>query len=323
MLRGLRNSKVVEGVTGALQTSTGAARDRLEARFVGRLLVRTIKEMSADDATHMAAGVSYYALFSLFPLLLFLIAVLSLALEADDIRLRLVDAFSGYFPGSDQLIDANLEAVLKARGALGLFGGLGLLWSGSAVFGAVSRAINRAWDVHVDRPFFISKPRQLAMAASVGLLFLVSLSVVALARAADRFFGVDSDGNASMLAWLAPAILRASSLALTTAMFLLMYKFMPNTRTYWQYVWPGAIVAAILFELAKNMFVLYLSAFANFENIYGTLAPVIVLSFWTYVSGLILIFGAELSSEYGRLRRGLGRGVLLHTAEVAADPDGQ
>ncbi len=319
MLKGLQHSKLVTAVTTSLENAIRPARHRLEASFAVRLLVRTIKEMSADDATHMAAGVSYYALFSLFPLFLFLIAALSLVLETDEIRLRLIDAFSGYFPGSDQLINANLEAVLKVRGALGVFGVLGLLWSGSAVFGGVSRAVNRAWDVHVDRPFFISKPRQLAMAAGVGLLFLVSLSVVALARAADRFIGVNADGSSSMLSWLAPAILQISSLFLTTAMFMLMYKYMPNTRTYWHYIWPGAVGAAVLFELAKNLFVLYLGKFANFENVYGALTPVIVLSLWTYVSGLILIFGAELSSEYGRLRRGLARGVLLHPVQDPAE----
>ena len=315
MLKGLQHSKLVTAVTTSVENATRPARHRLEASFAVRLMVRTIKEMSADDATHMAAGVSYYALFSLFPLFLFLIAALSWVLETDDIRLKLIDAFSDYFPGSTQLINANLEAVLKVRGALGVFGLLGLLWSGSAVFGGVSRAVNRAWDVHVDRPFFISKPRQLAMALGVGLLFFVSLSVAALARAAGGIFGVDAEGNTSMLAWLAPAILRVSSVFLTTAMFLLMYKFMPNTRTYWHYIWPGAVVAAVLFELAKNLFVLSVSRFANFENVYGTLTPVIVLSLWTYVSGLILIFGAELSSEYGRLRRGLERGVLLHPVQ--------
>ena len=319
MLKRLQHSKLVTAVTTSVENATRPAGHRLEASFAVRLMVRTIKEMSADDATHMAAGVSYYALFSLFPLFLFLIAALSLVLETDDIRLRLIDAFSGYFPGSGQLINANLEAVLKVRGALGVFGVLGLLWSGSAIFGGVSRAVNRAWDVHVDRPFFISKPRQLAMALGVGLLFFVSLSVGALARAAGSFFGVDAEGNPSMLAWLAPAILQGSSVFLTTAMFLLMYKFMPNTRTYWRFIWPGAATAAVLFELAKYLFVLYLGTFANFENVYGALTPVIVLSFWTYVSGLILIFGAELSSEYGRLRCGVERGALIHPVEEGVE----
>ena len=100
-----------------------------------------------------------------------------------------------------------------------------------------------------------------------------------------------------MIGWVAPArlgcgpvVLQISSFMLTTAMFMLMYKYMPNTRTYWQYVWPGATVAAAFFETAKNVFVIYLSKFANFEDVYGALTPVIVLSLWAYISGLILIF---------------------------------
>jgi membrane protein len=319
MLKSLQNSTLYRSTVGTFANSTRPWRDWLAAKFVVRLLVRTVKEMSADDATHMAAGVSYYALFSLFPLLLFLIAVLSLVLEPQDIRFRLTEFSAGYFPGSDRLIETNLDTVLKVRGALGVFAVLGLLWSGSAIFGAVSRAVNRAWDVHSDRPFFISKPRQLGMAAGVALLFLLSLSIVAVVRATDRFIAADVQGLAFLLHWLTPVVLQGSSFLLTAGMFLLVYKFMPNTKTYWRYIWPGALVAAVLFELAKNLFVLYLSRFASFEDVYGTLTPVIVLSLWTYVSGLILIFGAELSSEYGRLRRGLGRGVLLHPVDPSSD----
>ena len=71
------------------------------------------------------------------------------------------------------------------------------------------------------------------------------------------------------------------------------------------------MVAAALFEITKEVFILYLNTFTGFENVYGSLAPVIVLLIWTYLSGLILILGAELSSEYGRIREGVERGVLL------------
>ncbi len=281
-----------------------------------QLLVRTVLEMSADDATHMAAGISYYALFSIFPLLLFLVATLGFFMETEEVRSQVLDAFSGYFPGSENIIEQNLNAVLGVRGALGVFGVLGLLWSGSAIFGGVSRSINRAWDVHADRPFFINKPRQLAMAAGVGLLFLLSLSIVAVSRTTDQLVEAEAQklvpliGWVAPLGWVAPVVLQISSFMLTSAMFMLMYKYMPNTRTYWEYVWPGAVVAAALFETAKNMFVIYLSQFANFEDVYGALTPVIVLSLWAYISGLILILGAELSSEYWRLRQGLERGAL-------------
>ena len=91
-----------------------------------------------------------------------------------------------------------------------------------------------------------------------------------------------------------------------------MYKFIPNTKTYWQYIWPGAVVSALLFETSKNLFIFYLNRFTSFESVYGSLAPVVVLLLWTYISSFLVIFGAELSSEYGRLRAGVKRGELLH-----------
>ena len=79
----------------------------------------------------------------------------------------------------------------------------------------------------------------------------------------------------------------------------------------------------MLFELAKNLFIVYLNRFAGFENVYGSLAPVIVLLLWTYLSSLILITGAELSSEYGRLRMGIDRGTLLHPREQSGKDEGE
>jgi membrane protein len=320
MLKSFQNSSLFRSTVSTVAPHARNLRDWVGSFFLVKLMIRTFKEMSADDATHMAAGLSYYSLFSIFPLLLFLIAAMSLVLEPEDIRLKLTDVFAGYFPGSGQLIDTNLDAIQRVQGALGVFGLLGLLWSGSAVFGAVSRSVNRAWDVHVDRPFFINKPRQLVMALGVGLLFLVSLGIVAVVRSIDLILPPQAQEFGFMLHWLTPVVLQGSSFLMTMLMFLLMYKFMPNTRTYWEYIWPGAISAAVLFELAKNLFVLYLTRFAGFENTYGGLTPVIVLLFWTYLSGLILIFGAELSSEYGRLRRGIGRGVLLDGGDPPPDP---
>ncbi len=318
ILQRLRRSIPFRLLRYVVAVSTRPVRDWLGRRLVVMLLVRTVREMSDDDATHMAAGVAYYTLFSLFPLLLGLIAVMSLFLEPQDIQARLTDFSADYLPASDDLIDNNLDAVLRARGALGLFAALGLLWSGSAIFGAVSRAINRAWDVHVDRPFFVSKPRQLGMALGVGLLFFVSVSIVALVRTTGRLADLDMPGLAALIERALPWVLQGVSLAMTVMMFLLMYRFMPNTKTYWRYIWPGAVIAGCLFELGKNLFVVYLGRFASLENVYGTLTPVIVLLLWTYLSSLILIFGAELSSEYGRLRSGVARGVLMHSGSAPA-----
>ena len=295
-------------------------RERLGRYFLIVLVVRTVQEMSDDDATHMAAGVAYYALFSIFPLLLGLIALVSFldVLESETVQTEITDFVTDYLPGSEGLVDSNVESANRLQGALGVFAIVGLIWSGSAIFGAVTRAVNRAWDVHKDRPLLVGKPRQLVMALGVGVLFMLSLSTATFARVAGRLSESDVPGVGFLAEAVGVVLLQGSSFVLSLCIFLLIYKFLPNTRTYWGYIWPGALLAAVLFELAKNVFILYLGRIATFESVYGSLAPVIALLLWTYVSSLILILGAELSSEYGRLRRGVDRGVLLHPKEPVA-----
>lgn len=312
MLQIFRNKVHITKYAGEFRRVLHVARERIYRVFVIRLIVRTFQEMSADDATHMAAGVAYYVLFSLFPLILGLIAILSFFLEDTSAQIQLTNWIISFLPGSEQLIGSNIEAVIGFRGALGLFAIIGLFWSGSAVFGAITKAVNRAWDVHKDRPLYLSKFRQLIMAVLTGLLFGLSMGTAGFVRTAEQMATVDSPIIQSLVNTGSLVLLQGSSFLLVLAVFLLIYRFLPNTKTYWRYIWVGAIVAAVLFEAAKNLFIFYLNTFASFENIYGSLAPVIALLLWSYVSSLILILGAELSSEYERLHHGVERGVLRH-----------
>ena len=299
-----------------IERSSHSAVSWLTGFFIVRLITRTMREMSEDDATHMAAGVSYYALFSVFPLLLGFISLTSFALSAfvDEERIRpgLTEFATSFLPGSEQLVMLNLDAAIELRGALGVFSIVGLLWSGSAVFGAITRSVNRAWDIRRDRPFYSNKPRQLLMGAAIGPLFLLSVAMATLARSASRLQDFGLPGHDFFVMNVAQALLQGSSLLLMLGLFLMIYKYLPNTKTYWRHIWPGALVAAILFEISKNLFIFYLNTFATFENVYGSLAPVVALLLWSYLSSLILILGAELSSEYGRMREGVERGSLIH-----------
>ncbi len=275
--------------------------------FYLRLIWRTIREMSDDDATHMAAGVAYYGVFSLFPLLIGLVAVFNL-LPASHVRQeQLADFFAGYLPGSETLLDGNVQF----GGALGLVAIFGLLWSGSAIFGAVARVVNRAWDVQKDRPIFINKPRQMAMALAVGVMFLTSLGASTFVRMAEEYARHDLPAPDFLIDAGGRVLLQAFAAGLTLATFLMMYKLLPNTKTHWEYVWPGAIVATVLFEVCKAFFLYYVQRFASFQDAYGSGGDVLVLLLWVYVSSLILILGAELSSEYERLKRGRDRASVI------------
>lgn len=275
------------------------------------LVYRTVREMGADDATHMAAGVAYYAVLSLFPLTVGLISLLGLVLNSEVLEGEVFGFFQFYLPGSKELLASNVEARGSIRGFLGIVSFLGLFWSASLLFGAISRAVNRAWDIHQDRPFYIDKLRHLLMAFSVAPLFLMSIGTTAALQflgnhelpVIGRFDFLDHD--------VINLLTRPLPFLFSLTIFLLIYKFTPNTQTHWRYVWPGALLAAVMFEVFKSAFVFYLDHFAHYEEVYGSLASVIVLLAWTYFSGLILIAGAEFSSEYERMRLGVERGRVI------------
>jgi len=213
-------------------------------------------------------------------------------------------------PGSKEFVSKNIEELVRFRGALGIGAILGLLWSGSSAFGAISRAINRAWDVDKDRPFYVAKTLHIIIALSVGILFLLSsLASAAIELLLNYSRDIGFPGHEFFLdLGLGNLMLKAVPWSITLVVFLLLYRFVPNCKTYWRYVWTGAVVAAILFEASKGIFMWYLVNVANYELLYGSVASMMVLLFWAYVSAYILILGAEISSEYGRMRNGVDRG---------------
>ena len=157
------------------------------------------------------------------------------------------------------------------------------------------------------------------MALTVGILFALSFSSATVVRTAETLSRYDVPVLGFLVQQVGQILLQGFSFILVLAIFLLIYKFMPNTKTYWKYIWPGAVLGALLFEVAKNLFIFYLER-STYQNIYGSVTPVIVLLLWAYVSSLILLAGAELSSEYGRMRNNIGRGVLLTVDERAEEP---
>lgn len=267
--------------------------ERLRRTPVLGTAIRTFEKALGDGATDSAASIAYFSFFSLFPLLIGLVAAASFALEPAEVRLRLDEFLMDSLPGSADLVRETVEAVIRLRGPAGILGLVTLLWSASAVFGAASRAVNRAWGTVETSPYYASKMRYIAMCLGAALLFLLSVVVTGFVEVVVGFdLGLlDPMG-------LTDAIARAGSrlvsFAFLLSMFGLLYKVMPRMETRWRDVWAGALLAGVLFEVGKAFFVKYLDNVANFEAVYGSLYTAIVLLLWLYVSAWILILGAEL-----------------------------
>ena len=299
----LRYVAVVFGL-GWRRLRSELRRTRLGGSSPIRLVVRVFRRLGDHDAAHLAAGVSYYAVLSLFPLVLALSAVIGWIAGPESRQDQLVDFIVDNLPGSEQFVRDTVQGAEKYRETLGAAAVLGLIGSASVVFGSVTRVVNRAWGLRANPPFYKNIPRQLAMALGVGILFLISLASTSVLQWAGSI-EVDGESITSILGGqFVAVVLRLSALLISFLMFLIIYKYVPSIKAYWRDVWLGALLAGLFFELGKFLFLWYLENFARFEQLYGNVASVAVLMIWVYFCAFVLIIGAEVSSEYGRLKRG-------------------
>ena len=261
---------------------------------------RRFDEVHASQAT---ASIAYYAVFSLFPLLLVLIAGGSFVLESEWVQQQVLDFVAEVFPIAQPLIAKNIQIVLERRGTVGVVALASLLWSGTGVLTVLAYNINRAWPEARPRSFL--KRRLVAMGMFVGLVVLLVLSSIAstvlnvLAR-----FHVPLWGGNAMDATPLWAVLSSVVLRLFAFLALLgLYRWVPNTTVRWWEAFWGALVATLAGEIATRGFTWYLSSgLVQYELVYGSLGAMVALMLWIYISGLIALFGAHLSAAVARHR---------------------
>ena len=238
----------------------------------------------------MAAGVAYYAVLSLFPLTLLILAVLRLFSNAEASRRNLENFFSIYVPNSAGFVAQITGQTVGVSNLLGVIGLIGIAWSGTAMISALTKAVNRAFGIHQDLPFYRDKPLSILLGMGVLLAFAVSLFGSAAIEAVTRL-DVPIIGR---LAWV-QIFVRLLPFGVTTATFVLVYKLLPQIATHRKDVLPAALLGAVFFEIAKILFVFYLHRFGRFE-IYGSMSLLVVTMVWCYYSAVVVLVGAEVVS---------------------------
>ncbi len=262
--------------------------------MIADLIIRTAHNFARDDGPHMAAGVAYYAVFSLFPLGVVTITIASYVLDPSTIQMRLLDFIEDQLPGAttSEFVQTNVERLSAARGGLGAAALIGLFWTARAVFGAVHRVVNRAWKV-TDQPTFFWNQVFQVLAAAVAIV-LLGLSAV---------FGITGRllARIDLLAALPwGAALHILPFLLMAPLLILIYKYVPNARVRWRPALAGGIAAAIALEATKQGFAFYLANLSHLDLVYGSIVTVVVVMLFFYLAALILVMGAELASEIGR-----------------------
>ena len=280
-------------------------------RFILTLGRRSIEEFFDDNCTQMAAAISYYVLLSLFPLLIFLVGILGLFLQDSHLQRDVINNVLDFVPlsedeGREQVTEAVKGVAGVSSGALGLFGLLGMAWSASSMFGIIRRSLNKTYDLDHHRPFVQQKLVDLAMVPAMGLFFFASIAATGFLRVVrQRSEDLPRLGDAADkagLLWDAASFLLP--LVVSFAAFMLLYWLVPAARIRPREVWPGALVAAFLFDTAKIGFSIYLEHFSSYDLVYGSLGAAATFLVWIYIAANIMLLGAEVAAEYPRVLRG-------------------
>ena len=266
-----------------------------------RIARRTVQRALKDGVVDLASSIAFFAAFAIFPLLLAVIAGASLVLDSAQVAEQLERWAREAFPASADLIRSTVEAVVRARGPMSIAALVGLLWSGSAGFGAITRAINRVVGSE-KRPYPLAKLRHMLMALASTVLLLISIGVSSTAALVTskaswlQHLGLEGDTLTRFTGW-------ATSFAIMFLVFALIYRWAPTIEVTWKMVWPGALLAAVMTEIGKWGFLVYLSRIADLEAVFGGLSSIMVLLLWLYVSAIALVIGAEYSVVRVETRR--------------------
>ena len=284
--------------------------------LVVRLLRRATINFADDRCTHMAAAISFFGLFALFPLTLLAISVFGIVLRDASVQARVLQAIVEALPVEETSVEDSLRALADLGPTLTAVALVGSIWSAGALSSAVRRSIDVVFDVDRPRPLLRRKLVDYSLLLVVGLLFIGSFTLTAAWRVAearaDEWFTVV--GGRLAWPWELGAVAIPAAMSFLT--FLFVYWLLPNRQLRLRYIWPGALLAALGIEAAQYGFALYLAGFAHYDVVYGSLGGVFALLFWVYLSSNILLFGAEVAAELPHVLRDEPRHGRAGTTEA-------
>lgn len=283
-----------------------------------------VREFMEAKVLRLSAALAYYSIFSIAPLLIIVISLAGFFLGEDAVRQQIQKELEQNIgPQGTQailsMLGAHQQGASLLATAVGLFV---LLFGASGVFGQLQDSLNVIWGVQA-RPgkglwhFIKTRFLSFAMVLGIGFLLLVSMVISAILSALTGVLG----NIFPMPGFWAPLIDFIASFAVTTLLFAMIFKVLPDVRVRWREVGMGAVVTSLLFNLGKHLLALYLGR-AGVSSSYGAAGSAVVVLLWVYYSSVILFFGAEFTKVYARAMGSKivpAPGAVAITAEARAN----
>ena len=259
-----------------------------------RISRRAISGFLAHEALQYAGSMAYFAVLSIFQLLVLAVVLGSYVIGEGDARDFVVENVQAGSPLDAETVGGVIDAVIESRGAMSIISIGFLAWSALGVFSALSNGISRAFENAPKRPFLKDKLIGLLLMGTTGVLAIASvvIGIVTgiLQRAAEGVLA-DLPGGGTVV-WLIGLL---APLLLIFLAFWVIYRVVPNRPVGWGEVLPGAIVAALLWTVVRFGFTWYATGVANYDSAFGPISTGITLLVFLYFASVVILLGAEFA----------------------------
>jgi membrane protein len=269
------------------------------------ILVRSIKQAGADAVTDVAAALAYYAFLAIPAALLIAVGVFSRTAGPDTIE-SMIDRLTGVVPAeATQLIEESLTRVTENKSGglvLIVLGFLLALWTATGAMNALIRGLNRVYGRKETRSFVKQRLTALAMLLCLLLAFALSFGLLVMGPVISEELGeaLGLEGVFGWIWWTAEWPILLLGLLFVFAAVLYLGPNVAHPR--WRFLTPGSVVAVAVWLVASGLFAVYVSLFGSYNKAWGSLAAVIILLTWLWLSALALMLGAEINAEAERSR---------------------
>jgi membrane protein len=268
--------------------------DRPKASCSPSLFASTLKYLMRTDVHTFAFSVAANAILSFFPFMVLMMTLIRHVFHSRVMSDVVVQLLRDYLPAGQEFVIRNLNAMVSARQRVQAVSLVILLISSSGVFLPLEVALNRVWRFEDNRSYLGNQAISLALAFACGALAMLSIALTAGPVAFMEFLlrGYGS-GFVRVVGWIVMKIL---AIAASICIFFLIYWLLPNGKVPVRAVLPTAIIMGLLSEALKQAYILALP-WLNFQEVYGPFALSISLMFWAFLTGLLLLAGANLSAQ--------------------------
>lgn len=258
------------------------------------LVLSTFKYLMRTDVHTFAFSVAANAILSFFPFVVLMMTVIRRVFHSRVMSDVVVELLRDYLPAGQEFVIRNLNAMVNSRQRVQIVSLVILLVTSSGVFLPLEVALNRIWRFENNRSYLGNQLISFGLAFACGALALLSIAMtagpVAFMEFLLRGYGT---GFVRLVGFL---MMKVFAIAASIAIFFLIYWLLPNGKVPARAVLPAAIIMGLLSEALKYAYILALP-WLNFQEVYGPFALSVSLMFWAFLSGLLLLAGANISAE--------------------------